>query len=479
MHLIRSTFTAGIVAAVLLPVSLAAGAGTGNPFPEPIPASEGAITVRVIEFANIPDVDGEPARLHTLEHERGTDRLFVSDQRGILYIVSDDGERVTTYLDMRDDRWGVEVASPWREMGVQSFAFHPRFAEADTPGYGKLYIWTDTRKRESGKTDFELDGGDHTHDMVLLEFTARTPAADKYDGGAPREVARFEQPYPNHNGGDLVFNPLARPGDPDYGMLYIGVGDGGSGGDPLKVAQNRRAALGKVLRIDPLGSNGRNGEYGVPEDNPFVGDANTLDEIWLIGLRNPQHLAWDAATGDLFVADIGQNTVEEVSRARGGDNLGWNIWEGSFRFTPDGVSLEDQRGDPAMTYPVAEYDQKDPLLMESAAVTGLHVVRSDAIAALKDRLLFGDLPSGEIFHVDANRLPEGGQDAVRRVLLDDGSGEAQTLLALVEAKRKSQGRSAAGRVDLRLDAASGGRIFLLNKHDGVLRLLVPAGALAP
>lgn len=474
MHCIRSTLTAGVFAVILSLVTSAAGAReTGNPFPEPIPRSEGAITIKVVEFANIPDVGGEPARLHTLRHERGTDRLLVSDQRGLLYIVSDDGERVTTYLDVRDSRWGLDVASPWREMGVQSFAFHPQFAEADTPGYGRLYIWTDARKNDSAP-DFEVDGGDHTHDMVLLEFTARTPAADKYDGDAPREIARFEQPYPNHNGGDLVFNPLAKPDDADYGMLYVGVGDGGSGGDPLNVAQNPRVALGKVLRIDPLGSNGRNGQYGIPADNPFVDDNGTLAEIWLIGLRNPQHLAWDSATGDLFVADIGQNTVEEVSRAKAGDNLGWNVWEGSFKFTPSGVSLDNQRGDPRMTYPVAEYDQQDALLMESSAVTGLHVVRSNAIAALKDRLLFGDLPSGEIFHVDANRLPEGGQDAVRRVLLDDGSGEAQTLLALVEAKRKSQGRSAAGRVDLRIDAASDGRIFLLNKHDGVLRLLVPA-----
>lgn len=463
----------GSPGAVGPPAATAVAQETGDPFPEPIEAEEGVIEVGVEEFASVPDVDGEPARMMTLVHEPGTDRLFLSDMRGPLYVVGDDGS-VTEYLDIDDPRWEVDVYAGWREAGVQNFAFHPDFAEVDAPGHGKVYVWTDTNVT-GPEPDFAPGAGEDSHDTVLLEFTARTPGADSYDGDAPREVLRFEQPYGNHNGGELAFDPLAGPDDPGYGLLYVGVGDGGAGGDPHDLARDPASAFGKVLRIDPLGSDGVNGEYGVPPENPFVGDDATLDEIYLLGLRNPQHLAWDPETGNLFVADIGQNTVEEVSLAGAGDDLGWNEWEGSFRFAEGGVSVEDPRSDPEATFPVAEYDQEDPLLIERSAVTGLHVARDASVPALEGRLLFGDLPSGEIFHVDADDLPDGGQDAVRRVLLDPGDGEARTLLELVEEKRDEQGRSSAGRVDLRLGTAPDGRIFLLNKHDGVLRVIVPRG----
>lgn len=466
-------FVAPSVAALLLLTSAATAQETGDPFPEPIEAEAGVIVVHVVEFATIPDVDGAPSRMMTMVHEPGTDRLFLSDQRGTLYAVSE-GSGVSPYLDVDARRWGVEVDAGWREKGVQNFAFHPQFAEDGAPGYGKLYVWTDTHRTDP-EPDFRPAGGNDSHDTVLLEFTARDAGADTYDGSPPRELARFEQPYGNHNGGELTFNPLAGPGDPDYGLLYVGVGDGGAGGDPHDMARDPGSAFGKVLRIDPLGSGGASGEYGVPPDNPFAGDGDesTLAEVYLLGLRNPQHLAWDSATGTLFVADIGQNTVEEVTVAEAGDDLGWNAWEGSFRFTGSNVSLEASRSERGVTYPVVEYDQQDPLLIDRAAVTGLHVVRDGAIPPLEGRLLFGDLPSGELFHVDADDLPEGGQAAIRRVLFDPGDGEPRTLRELVEATREEQGRDTAGRVDLRLGSAPDGRIFLLNKHDGVLRLLVP------
>jgi hypothetical protein len=448
-----------------------------DPFPEPIEAEKGVIEVDVVEFASIPDVDGEPARMMTLVHEPGTDRIFLSDQRGLLYVVGEDGS-VTGYLDVDDPAWGVDVDASWREMGVQNFALHPQFAEEGAPGHGRIYVWTDVG--DTGpEPDFLPGGGEEAHHTVLLEFTAEDPEAGTYDGGPPRELARFEQPFANHNGGELTFNPLAESGDADYGMLYVGVGDGGSGGDPLDLARDPGSAFGKVLRIDPLGSDGRTGEYGIPSDNPFVGAADTLDEIYLLGLRNPQHLAWDPATGDMFVADIGQNTVEEVSRASAGDDLGWNEWEGSFRFVGrSGVLLDGARGEPGVTYPVAEYDRQGPLLGGRSAVTGLEVVRDGTVPELEGRLLFGDLPGGELFHVDADDLPDGGQDAIRRVLFRPAGGqgeggEARPLLELVQEKNRAQGRSPASRVDLRLGAAPGGRIFLLNKHDGTLRLIVP------
>jgi glucose/arabinose dehydrogenase len=281
-----------------------------------------------------------------------------------------------------------------------------------------------------------------------------------------------QQPFSNHNGGQLSFNPLARPGNTDFGMLYIGNADGGSGGDPMNLAQNLASPFGKILRIDPLGSNSRNGKYGIPADNPFVAGAaaGALGEIWALGVRNPQRFGWDPANGSLYVADIGQNIVEELSPVRKGGNLGWNVWEGSFRYAGrTGVDPSQPRSDATMIYPVAEFDHTDPILTGRSAVTGVVVYRGSAIGQLANLILFGDNPSGEVFAVSADAPPAGGQDAIRRVLLND-SGQAKTLLELIRAKNATQGKPPAARADLRF--GGDGDVFLLNKQDGVIRMLV-------
>ena len=371
-------------------------------------------------------------------------------------------------------RWALGVQASGRERGFQSFALHPQFGEAGAPGYGKLYTYTDS-SNTAPPADFAPNGGNDAHDTILLEWTAADAASPVYDGGPPRELMRVEQPFGNHNGGQLGFNPLAAPGDPDFGLLYVGSADGGSGGDPLDLSQDLGSIFGKVLRIDPLGASSANGHYGIPADNPFAGDgdAATLGEIYAYGVRNPQRFGWDTETGNLFLADIGQNIVEEISPVWSGANLGWNDWEGSFRFiSRRAVSLADPRGEVGLSYPVVEYGQLDPLLQRSSHATGVVVYRDDAIPQLANLLLFGDGPSGEIFYVDADDPPAGGQDAIRRVLLEH-EGETRTLLQLIQDKNAAQGRPPARRADLRLDTGPGGQIFVLNKHDGVIRRLVP------
>ncbi len=441
----RSTF---ITAAVVAAASPLFAQTTDDPFPSPIAQTEGVIRVDFVEFASIPDVEGAFARMMQLVDEPGTGRIFVNDMRGPLYTVSYDGRTVVEYVNIDDPKWGVGVQARSRELGFQSFAFHPQFGQTGTDGYGKFYTWTDSRNTGPAP-DFTPSGGGDTHDTVLLEWTARNPMGTGYDGGLPRELLRVQQPYNNHNGGGIGFNPLASPGDSDFGLLYVSVADGGSGGDPLNHAQNLASTFGKILRIDPLGTNSANGEYGIPTSNPFVGDAAALGEIYAYGVRNAQRLAWDAVNGNMFLADIGQNTVEKISLVTAGANLGWNDWEGSFRFTNrSGISLADQRGDPTVTYPVAEYAQADPLLQSRVAVSGLIVYRDDAIPQLADLVLFGELASGEVFYVQADDLPGGGQDAIRRILFND-SGTAKTLLQLIQEKNAEQGRSRASRADLR------------------------------
>ncbi len=461
-------------AAVVLAASAAAGQTTNDPFPDPIPATDGVVTVGAVEFASLPFVDDQAPRMMRLVDEPGTGRLFVSDMWGLVYTVSYDGETVTRYLDLREPRWGLAVEASRREQGFQSFAVHPQFGQPGTPGFGKLYTYTDTS--DTGPAaDFVPGGGSDAQDTILLEWTAADPYAAVYDGGPPRELLRVEQPFGNHNGGQLGFNPLAVPAGPDFGLLYIGSGDGGSGGDPLDLAQNLGSILGKVLRIDPLGSNSANGQYGIPADNPFAGDGDDgrLGEIYAYGVRNPQRFAWDERNGNLFVADIGQNIVEEISLVPRGGNLGWNDWEGSFRFiSRQAVSLVDPRGEAGLSFPVVEYSRLDPLFQRRSMATGLVVYRDDAVPQLADLVLFGDGPSGEVFYFSADELPEGGQDAMRRVLFEH-AGETKTLLQMVREKNLEQERTPTTRADVRLDTGPGGQLFLLNKHDGVIRRLAP------
>lgn len=461
-----------VVAAALTAV-LIYGQSTSDPFPAPIQATEGVIAVRFVEFATIPNAGPEAPRMMLLVDEPGTRRLFVNTMKGPIYAISYDGKTVTPYLDVNAVAWGVSVESSSHDRGFQSFAFHPQFNQRGARGYGKFYTYTDTSNTVP-KADFLPNGEGHSHDTVLLEWTAKNAEAATYDGGAPREVFRTAKAFQIHNGGQIAFNPLAKPGSADYGLLYVGVADGGNGGDPYKHAQNLAFAFGKILRIDPLGSNSANGRYGIPSINPFVksGQAGALGEIYAYGCRNPQRFSWDPKNGNMFMADIGQDVVEKVTLVTPGANLGWNVWEGSFTYEGKEVGLDKPRADPAVTYPIVEFDHTDPLFQKSVAITGVFVYRDMFVRQLRNKLIFGDNPSGEIFYVDADHLPQGGQDSIRRILFDD-QGTRKTLLQLIQEKNKLQGKTPARRADMRMNLGPHGEVFVMNKADGTIRMLVP------
>jgi Glucose / Sorbosone dehydrogenase len=443
---------------------------TLDPFPTPIETTQGVVAVNYIEFATIPDVGGQAPRLMHFVAEPGTKRNFVSVMTGQLYSVSYDGKVVTPYLDISAEKWNVSVQSEGAERGVQSFAFHPEFNLRGTPGYGKLYTYTDT-SNVTPKPDFITPGPKRTHDTVLLEWTAKDPAAATYDGAAPRELFRAAQPFNNHNGGQIGFNPLAKPGGPDFGLLYIGLADGGSGGDPFNVAQDMSSAFGKILRIDPLGKTSANGQYGIPSSNPLVAKPGILGEIYASGVRNPQRFSWDSKTGRLYLADIGQNAVEEISEVTAGANLGWNKWEASFPYVKGQVDPTRKRDEAGMTWPIVEFDHRDPLF-QRAAITGVIIYRQSYIRELQNKLIFGDNPSGQIFYVDAEELPNGGQDAIRQILFND-KGTRKTLLQLIGEANVRQGKEQAQRADLRFGEGPQGEVFILNKRDGIIRQIVP------
>lgn len=213
----------------------------------------------------------------------------------------------------------------------------------------------------------DLDG-----DTAIDEFAM---SDGELQPGTRRTILTQDQPYANHNGGDLAFGP--------DGMLYIGLGDGGSGGDPHGNGQNRETLLGALLRIDPTGGE----PYAVPPDNPFVGDPAARDEIWAYGLRNPWRFSFDAETDDLWIADVGQNAWEEIDRlpagSEGGANFGWAAMEGTHPFNAD----EPGNHVP----PVFEYETG-----ERCSVTGGYVYRGGAIPGLVGSYVFSDYCEGTI-----------------------------------------------------------------------------------
>ena len=223
---------------------------------------------------------------------------------------------------------------------------------------------------------------DYTNNDGNTRIDEYTVNADgTFDKSTRREVLGFDQPYPNHNGGDIDFGP--------DGMLYIGTGDGGSGGDPDRRALNMSEWLGKILRIDPHPSGGAG--YTVPPDNPFVGVDGARPEIWSFGLRNPWRFSFDRSTGDLWIADVGQGQWEEVDvgwAADGGGrglNFGWSAMEGNHRFN------DDQSTD-GVTAPIHEYEH----IGNDCSISGSALYRGAAIPALVGYYVFADYCSGQI-----------------------------------------------------------------------------------
>jgi hypothetical protein len=177
----------------------------------------------------------------------------------------------------------------------------------------------------------------------------------------------------------------------------------------------------------------------------------------------------------MFLTDIGQDVVEELDTLSAGSNLGWNTWEGNYRFGAQrSVVLDNPRSDPGVSYPIAEYAQPDSLLQGSSAASGLAIVRGGRVPQIENMVLWCDLVAGEIFYLNADRLPSGGQDGIRRVLLNDG-GTAKTLLQVIRERNQAQGRQPPSRVDLRLGSGPNGEVYLLNKADGVIRVITAAG----
>lgn len=321
----------------------------------------------------------------------GSNRLFTIDQRGKIQIIDPNGTLLpTAFLDIADQL--VPVRAGFDERGLLGLAFHPDYGQSGSAGEGKFYVYT-SATQTGGTVANPIN-----HQSVISEFRVSQADPNVADPASQRIVLSFNQPQFNHDGGQLAFGP--------DGLLYIGTGDGGSGNDNnaghtggdgtqpngvLGNAQDRTNLLGKILRIDPGGF--AEGEYTIPQDNPFVGEGGSVrEEIYAYGLRNPWRFSFDDGpngSGRLFVADVGQGDFEEVNLVENGGNYGWRKREGLHDFdpttpVPGGVELLD---------PIAEYAHPgvDAGVIEiGRSVTGGFVYRGTQFPGLVGKYLFAD-----------------------------------------------------------------------------------------
>jgi hypothetical protein len=474
---------------------------TSNPIPARIVKRGLAVEIR--DFARLPDTrktlpadqDVSPAGWARVSYVRDLPdgRRFANDSRGFLYLIGAD----------REPRVYANVAAAFPravynrlESGFIGFVFHPEFARN-----GLFYTVHSERATGSDRTPDFIPPGftlkDVTYHNVITEWRAVDPVASVFDG-TRRELLREAHVVANltHPMGAVEFNPTAKPGDPDYGLLYTSGSDHGfsNGGGPnantASQTQRLDSIMTAILRFDPRspaatkGAKGL-GDYTVPMANLFAadGDPKTLGEIYAYGFRNAHRLSWDA-DGTMFASDIGMNHIEEINIVRNGGNYGWMMREGHwengrwrggvlsqlFALPDDVLSGSEKDG---LIYPVAMYDHDEGL-----AITGGFAYQG-RIAALTGKFVFGDIQNGRLFAVDVAAMKKADDGIPQTVAsieeiqlyVRDGTG-TPIGVSMRELVDRTMGGSIS-RVDLHIARTGDGELLLTSRQDGTIRMLVP------
>jgi len=298
----------------------------------------------------------------------GTNRIFVVSQYGTIHVWPNDAavKEMKTFLDIRDR---VQYDDKMNEEGFLGLAFHPKYKEN-----GEFFVYYSLKPTP-----------ENPHVTVVSRFRVSPDDPDRGLAESEEVVLRIEHPYWNHKGGTIVFGP--------DGYLYIGLGDGGSGGDPHGNGQNLKTLLGSILRID-IDHKDQGLAYAIPKDNPFVGRGDgARGEIWCYGIRNVWRIAFDRATGILWAGDVGQDTWEEIDIIVKGRNYGWNLREGMHSFTPkDKPNRKANPPQPELIEPIWEYHHD-----VGKSITGGSVYRGKHVPELEGAYIYADYVSGQIW----------------------------------------------------------------------------------
>jgi cytochrome c2/ribosomal protein L24E len=437
------------------------GLEINNPFPQPVALSPLVVNLQLLTQFPVTADKSPFTRITGMQVQPGTGRLFVNDLQGKLYAM--DGNKPLVYLDVQQQKPAF-INKPGLGSGLGSVAFHPAFA-----ANGLLYT-THSEGPVAGKADFGYaDSIRVSLQWVITEWKTANPAATSF-AGTSRELLRINMVNVIHGIQEISFNPHAKPGSNDYGLLYIGVGDGGSAEEGYaSLAHSRDKPWGTILRINPTGSNSRNGKYGIPADNPFVksGLPKGTGEVYAYGFRNPHRITW-TSKGVLLASNIGQANIESINLVLPGHDYGWPIREGNFVF--GGISgnqgnvyaLPADDSNYHITYPVAEYDHD-----EGKAIAGGYEYTGAAIPLLKGKFLFGDIPSGRLFYTHLAEMVQGKQATIHEWRIAVG-GKVDSL----------QRFCGSGRVDLHFGKDATGEMYILTKADGKLYKLSGASMVA-
>jgi glucose/arabinose dehydrogenase/cytochrome c2 len=425
-----------------------------DPIPEKIPLSNLVVSVKpVIQISASSNSGKTPlARITKLDYQPTTKKLFVIDLRGKLYVLENNNAHV--YLDITKYEPNF-INEPGLATGFGSFAFHPQYEK------NSLFYTTHTEKPNSAKADFSYnDSIKTTVQWVLTEWKADDPNASTFKGTS-RELLRVNMVSGIHGMQEICFNPNAKRGDEDYGLLYIGIGDGGAAENGYAFLMHSPQKIwGTILRIDPSGNNSANKKYGIPAGNPFANNKNDVGEIYAYGFRNPHRITW-TATGQMIVCNIGHGNIESIDLIKKGNDYGWPIREGRFALHAYGdlnkvypLPLNDSVY--KITYPVAVYDHD-----EGKAICGGFEYTGKLIPALKGKFLFGDIPTGRLFYIKDVR--QGNETPVKewRVAINDSIKKLTQLCG-------------SDRVDLHFGKDADGELYILTKADGKIYKVISA-----
>ena len=464
-----------------------------NPISADIPSTFWSMELE--DVVTIPNSNGKAPRMEFLVSGGVPGLAYLVDQRGEIYSFdpAESNPTPSVLLDLSAHVPAFRSLTPTgqdrTQQGVRGLAFHPDFNDPNADGYRKFYT-SHSRTAFGGPTvgNPVIFGAPSppgvNHDSVVGEWTANLDGTA--DPNSYRELLYIGQTFADHNIGQIGFNPNTSVGDADHGKLYIALGDGGGAGDPYNLAQDLSEPLGSYLRIDPIVSG--SDPFSVPGDNPMRVDfdpAKAENLIWAHGFRNAHRFTFDTAgEGKMLISDIGQGSIEEINLGVAGNNYGWDAREGAY-ITTGNVNVVDNlpagHSTDSYTYPVAQYDHTNNLLNQSVAVVGGSVYRGSGVPQLTGLYLFGDFAtnSGPIFAVDVDHLVQR-DDFTNLTDFNDGhlapfaevqltfGGAEKTLLQII-ADETGQNKS---RTDLRFGVGPDGEIYVLNKHDGVVRRIV-------